>query len=149
MQPYELDLPIFRDKTFQLELVSQYKNYSYDPDTDVEPADLQRTHQENLEYHGYVYEYIDFASTYDSAELVVMKAYVGNGDNPPVMTLVDAAADLTGILLTDKSVIITISAVDAKKFPVDDAKYKLRLLIDATNTVDILVHGKITVSGEK
>lgn len=147
MTPQELDLPISRDKTFQIELVSQYKNYSYDPDTDTEPADLQRTHAENLEFHGYVYEYIDFAATYDSAELVISKAY--SQDTTPVMTLINAAADLTGILLTDKSVIITITAEDAKTFSVDDAVYQLRLLIDATSTVDVLVYGKVIVTGEK
>jgi hypothetical protein len=54
MKSQELDIPLFRDKTFQVELVSQYKNYNYNPETDTEPADLQRTHAQNLEHHGYV-----------------------------------------------------------------------------------------------
>lgn len=146
MLPTELDLVIRRGTTFGLELIGQAKVYNYDPATDTTPADLQRTHAENLEHHGYVYEYIDFLTDYSAAELIIVKSYKnGQEAKEPLMTLTLAAGDIE---LTAKSVVVSISDEDTQAIDFNAAMYEL-LLITAAGDVDGLNFGKVTVMGHK
>jgi len=166
MTPTKLDLPIRRGTSFEIELVSQVKNYVYDPDVHNAPADLKRTHAENLAHYGYVYEYIDFASIYDRAELVIRKPYTGVGDSTPLLTITTpeegVEQTLTVLELTDKSVKIGISPEDTAKMNFNTAIFELHLIIEedlsdeeiragamSQDEIDTLVYGNVAVTGDK
>lgn len=166
MTPTKLDLPIRRGTSFEIELVSQIKKYTYDPAVHTAPADLKRTHAENLEHYGYTYEYIDFASTYDRAELIIRKPYTGVGSSDPLLTVKTpeegVEQTLTVLELTDKSVKIGISPEDTAAMNYNTAIYELHLIIEegltdaeiragaqSQDEVDTLVYGNVTVTGDK
>lgn len=166
MTPTKLDLPIRRGTSFEIELVSQVKKYVYDPDVHTAPADLKRTHAENLEHYGYTYEYIDFATTYTRAELVIRKPYTGVNSPDPLLTVKTAEEGVestqTLLELTDKSVKIGISPEDTKAMSFNTAVYELNLIIEESlsadevragaqsrDEIDTLVYGNVTVSGDK
>jgi hypothetical protein len=147
MIPSKLDLTIHRSTSFEIELISQVKNYIYDPAIHSGPADLKRTHAENLEYYGFVYAYVDFVNLYPIATLHIMKPWRQNNseEREPLMELTLADGDIE---LTDKSVIIGISAEITQEIEWDRGTYKL-LLTTATGKIDGLTHGVVNVEGEK
>ena len=147
MIPAKLDLLVWRGTSFEIELMSQVKNFVFDPAIHNGPADLKRTHAENLEYYGFVWEYVDFASLYTEASLVVLKPWVQNGseEREPLLQL----SSLTGeIKLTNNSVKVGIDAIDTQGILFDKGSYKL-LLTTATGKVDGLVYGIMNVKGER
>jgi hypothetical protein len=145
MIPTKLDITIWRGISFELELISQIKNFTYDPAIHTSTADLKRTHTQNLEYYGFVYEYIDFLTTYASAELIIRKPWIKAGQQAtdPLMTL----AVLSGLELTSNSVKIAIAAADTAPIEFDAGTYEL-LLTTATGKVDGLIFGDVTVLGK-
>lgn len=147
MIPSKLDLLVWRGTTFELELVSQVKKYTYDPAIHVGAADLKRTHAENLEKYGYVWEYVDFATLYPQATLTVMKAYNQNSIEPrePILEL---SAEQGSIELTSNSVKIGMNADETQDIEFDKGTYKL-MLITAQNKVDGLIYGTMHVKGER
>ena len=147
MIPAKLDLLVWRGTSFEIELMSQVKNFVFDPAIHNGPADLKRTHAENLEYYGFVWEYVDFASLYTEASLVVLKPWVQNGseEREPLLQL----SSLTGeIELTNNSVKVGIDAIDTQGILFDKGSYKL-LLTTVTGKVDGLVYGIMNVKGER
>jgi len=147
MIPSKLDLLIWRGTSFEIELISQTKSYIYDPAINTSPADLKRSHSENLEYYGYTFEYVDFLTLYPTATLDIMKPWRQNGDElrDPLFTL----SLLNGrIELTDKSVKLGISAADTQKLDFDSGVYKL-LLTTTQGQVDGLIYGTVSVEGER
>lgn len=146
MLPTEFDLVIRRGVTFGIELIGQVKVYTYDPATDTTPADLQRTHAENLEHHGFTYEYIDFLTDYNAAELHVYRSYKnGQEAKEPIMTLTLANGDIE---LTNKSVKVGITDEATQEIDFNAGMYELNL-ITAAGQVDGLNFGKVTVYGHK
>lgn len=147
MIPSELDLLIWRGTSFEIELVSQVKVYTYDPDVNNAPADLKRSHSENLEHYGFVYSYVDFTTIYASATLDIMKPWRQNGDETrkPLYTL----STTNGLIeLTDHSVKLGIPADQTQLLSFDSGVYKL-LLTTADNKTDALVFGSVSVQGER
>lgn len=148
MIPSKLDLLVWRGTSFETELVSQVKKFVYDPALHDSPADLRRSHAENLEYYGFVWEYVDFASLYDSASLIVLKPW-GQQGTEDRETLLSLTAELNGgIELTDHSVKIGIPAALTRQLAFDKGSYKL-LLTTTNNKVDGLIYGTMHVKGEK
>lgn len=147
MKPAKLDLKIWRGTDFELELVSQIKKYTYDPALHNKPADLKRTHTENLEFHGFVYEYVDFLALYPTAELIVLPPWRKNqtGERSPLLSLTKAAGDIE---LTSKSVKIGIAALETEAIAFDTGSYKL-LLTTLAGKVDGLVYGTVLVEGDR
>jgi hypothetical protein len=161
MTPSKNDIEIWRGTTFELELVSQFKNYVYDPAVHYSNADKKRTHAENLEYYGFDYEYIDFASIYTRAELVIRKPWAAQtkaGD--PIFTLTTEPDG--GLELTNKSIRIGIPAEVTNNIEFDSGVYELNLIIaenlsdtdiragvEPNDKVDKLVYGSVTVMGKK
>lgn len=147
MTPSKLDLTIWRGTSFELELVSQLKNYVYDPAVHNSPADLKRTHAENLEHYSYVYEYVDFATLYPTAILQIMRPWRQNGseDREPLMELSLANGEIE---LTDQSVKIGISADETQEIDWDKGTYKL-LLTSVAGKIDGLTYGQVEVYGER
>ena len=147
MIPTKLDPIIWRGTSFELELVAQVKSYLFDPAVHNGPADLKRTHAENLEYYGFVWEYVDFAALYPEASLVVLHPWQQNQDEQrtPLLSLTKLAGDIE---LTDKSLKIGIDAEVTQDIDFDKGSYKL-LLTTAAGKVDGLIYGTITVKGEK
>jgi hypothetical protein len=147
MIPSKLDLTIYRGTTFELELVSQIKKYIYDPAIHTGASDLKRSHAENLEYHGFTYEYVNFSSIYDSASLLIMKPWEQSGDEArqPLMTLNTTNGRIS---LTTTSVKLGISAADTQEIDFDSGSYKL-LLVTAAGKTDGLIHGMVTIEGER
>lgn len=145
MIPSKLDLTFWRGTSFDLELISQVKVFVYDPTIHNGPADLKRTHLENLEHYGFVYEYIDFATKYDTAELKIVQPWSKQGDvvSKPLMTLSLANNDIE---LTDKSVKVGLSAAATKLIKFDSGSYEL-LLTTPSGKVDGLLYGPVTVMG--
>lgn len=147
MIPAKLDLLVWRGTSFEVELLSQVKNYLFDPAVHNGPADLKRTHTENLEYYGFVWEYVDFASLYTEATLVVVKPWDQNGNE--VRTHLLELSLLNGdIELTSNSVKVEINAEITQQLSFDSGSYKL-LLTTAAGKVDGLVYGTVTVKGER
>lgn len=147
MIPSKLDILVWRGTSFELELVAQVKNYTYDPAVHIGAADLKRTHAENLEHYGYVWEYVDFATLYTKAELFVMKPWAQSvGEQREAM--MELTIPSGNIELTTKSVKIGISAVDTQDIEFDKGTYKL-MLITAAGKVDGLIYGTMNVKGEK
>lgn len=147
MIPSKLDVLVWRGTSFELELVSQVKKYTYDPAIHIGAADLKRTHAENLEYYGYVWEYVDFATLYTKAELFVMKPWaqsVGE-EREPLLELTTASGNIE---LTANSVKIGIAAADTQDIEFDKGTYKL-LLTTLAGKVDGLTYGTMNVKGEK
>lgn len=146
MKPCEIPLEIFRDATFDQEFITQVKTYNYDPDINVEPADQQRTYAENLEHHGYTWQFVDFATTYASAELIVLPAYTRTGDQAEeLLKLTSAAGDIE---LGARSVKVGLLPTKTAKLSWNEGKYKLKL-ITASGKVDFLSFGSVKVLGEK
>lgn len=147
MIPSKLDLTIWRGITFELELVSQVKNYTYDPAVHNKPADLKRTHAENLEYYGFTYEYVDFFTLYAGATLDIIKPWRSNqaADREPLLTL--STVDGT-IELTSSSVKVGLAAEDTREIEFDEGTHEL-LLTTVAGKVDGLIHGAVTVQGDR
>jgi len=147
MIPYKLDLLVWRGTSFELELVSQAKKFVFDPAVHNGPADLKRTHAENLEYYGFVWEYVDFSSLYAQSSLVVLRPWQQNSneDREPLLEL---SLMQGGIELTTSSVKIGIDADETQAIAFDKGSYKLQL-ITAAGKVDGLVYGTMNVKGEK
>jgi hypothetical protein len=143
MTPSKLNLEVWRGATLRLELVAQTKTYVYDPAIHNTLLDQKRSHEENLEFYGSTYAYIDFNSTYVSAELMVAKAWDKLNKNAPLLTLNDPA---TEIILGDRSVIILISDDITQDLAFDSATYKLRLT-KANGDVDLFTYGSFDVFG--
>lgn len=161
MDPKKHDIIIHRGATFKLEVVSQVKEYTYDPDVNNTPGDLGRSHAENLEYHGFTYVYVDFATVYDRAELTIRKAYIKNGQ-PASTPLMELSLEDGDIELTDKSVIVTIHSPVTRDIDFDAGIYELLLIseevltpgdiaagVDPNDIIDGLIYGKVTVLGGK
>jgi len=146
MIPTKLDLVFWRGISFELELISQIKTFTYDPAVNDTAADLQRTHAENLKHHGFVYAYIDFLATYTVAELIIKKPFLraGQDSGTPLLTLTLAASDIT---LTDQSVQIAYAAADTLEIDFSAGSYEL-LLTTAAGKVDGLVFGDVKVLGK-
>ena len=144
MTSSQLDLMVRRGTTFELELVSQVKKYTYDPAVHNSAADLKRTHAENLEYYGFIYEYVDFATMYPTAVLEVVNPWQSEAPRSPLLTLTKEAGEIE---LTDKSVKIGISAENTQLLDFDKGNYQLTL-ITAAGKVDGLIHGTFTVEGD-
>jgi hypothetical protein len=147
MIPSKLDLLIWRGTSFEIELISQMKNYTYDPDIHTSAADLKRSYAENLKHYGFVYEYVDFATLYPEATLNIMKPWRQNS-NEVRKPLFEFSLENERIELTSKSVKLGISAADTQELEFDAGTYKL-LLITATGKVDGLVYGNVKVEGER
>lgn len=147
MIPSELNLLVWRGTTFEIELVSQVKNFIFDPVVHNSPADLKRTHAENLEYYGFTYDYLNFASVYNSADLVVMPPWRQKGDEnrAPLLSLTVAAG---GIQFTSTSVKVGISAEATQLIDFDSGTYKL-LLHTTDGKTDGLIYGDFDVKGER
>ena len=79
MNTIKKDIQIFRGSTFEFEQVVQEKIYNYDPEEHNTTGDKIRTHQENLDFHGFTYAYVDLAATYTKAELNVYQAWIKDG----------------------------------------------------------------------
>lgn len=161
MTPSKHDIEIWRGASFELELISEVKVYTYDPALHHGVSDAQRTHAENLEHYGFTYEYIDFATIYDYAELSIRKPWIkyGQATAEPILLL---NTDNGGLELTDNSVRIGINAVDTKNIEFDSGVFELVLIIEeelsqadimagATpeNKIDKLIYGTAVVLGEK
>ncbi|RLB94164.1 MAG: hypothetical protein DRH26_02015 [Deltaproteobacteria bacterium] len=146
MTPSKLDIKIWRGTTYELELISQVKNYIYDPDINNDPLDLQRTHKENIDYYGFVYEYIDFIAIYSAAELIIRKPWIRSGAEAttPLMTLSLANGDIE---LTDQSVKIGIDPDETKIIEFDAGTFEL-LLTTSGGKVDSLIFGDVEVLGK-
>ena len=147
MIPSKLDLLVWRGTSFELELVAQVKQYVYDPAVHTGAADLKRTHAENLEYYGYVWGYVDFATMYNTASLVVLRPWEQNPNEvrEPLLQLTAADGDIE---LTSRSVKVGIAAAETQGLVFDKGSYKL-LLTTLAGKVDGLVYGTMTVKGEK
>lgn len=158
MEPLKHDISVWRGATFGFEVISQIKNYAYDPAVNITVGDQKRTYAENLEKYGFVHVFLDFAVVYDRAELVVHKRSGANSSNPLLIL------DLEGgnISLTNKSVKVIMNGAATQNISFDDAIYELRLTIneiipaddvgagaESADQVDILVYGSVTVLGEK
>lgn len=159
MTPNRHDIEIWRGSSFEQELVSQIKVYNYAYNMYIE-EDVKRSHAENLEYYGYVYEYIDFVDIYDSAEMHIRKPWVRNGDtvNEPLLTL---STENGRLELTSTSIKIGLTAEETAAIDFDTGTFDLELRIHGdvstadrlnglTNTdkVDKLVYGTIQIKGE-
>lgn len=150
MTPYKLDITFLRGVSFNLELISQVKNFIYDPATHTTPPDLKRTHAENLEHYGFNYEYIDFLDTYSKAELIVKKPWVKAGQvaSTPLLEL----SMLEGhIELTNKSVKIYVPIDETQELDFSSGNYQLKLTFgeEPNEKNDCLAYGFVTVLGEK
>lgn len=149
MNPNRLDIEILRGSDFELELIAQVKTYLYDPLTDTAPSDIRRSHQENLDFYGHTYVYIDFLADYTPAdcELVVRKGWLRQGadTSEPLLELGVG----TGLTLTYKSVDIGLTATETAVLEFDSGTYELLVKHAATGKVSQLVYGKVTVTGEK
>jgi len=147
MLPSKLDLIFWRGTTFELELVSQVKKYVYDPAIHTGVSDLKRSHVENLEYYGYVYEYVDFSTLYDSGKLVITKPWMQEGDEErePLLIL---ETQYNNIEFTSSSVKVGLDAEATQELEFDSGNYKL-LLETTAGKVDCLVYGTVSVQGER
>jgi hypothetical protein len=147
MIPSKLDLLIWRGTSFELELVSQIKNYIFDPDVHNAPADLRRTHAENLAHYGYTYDYVDFNTVYTAAELIVLPPWRQNAseNRTPLITWTTTG---NHILLGTRSVQIGIGPSDTQAIDFDSGNYKL-ILITASGQIDGMTYGELTIKGEK
>ena len=151
MIPAELTLNIWKGCSFDIEFVSQYKKYIYDPAIHDSVADHKRSYKENLEFYGFTYEFIDFLAMYDSAELRVYPSWKTkyNSSDEPIFTLTTTAKQ---IVFTNKSVKLHLSAKETAALDFTQGVYGLDLTIDfpqATDVVDRLIFGDINVSGEQ
>ena len=147
MIPSKLDLLVWRGTSFELELISQVKNYLYDPAVHNGAADRKRTHAENLEHYGFVWEYVDFLSLYTQAELVVMKPWQQNMDESRE-PLLELSMENGGIQLTTSSIKVGIDAEETQEIMFDKGVYKLRLFTEE-GKVDGLIYGEMNVKGER
>jgi len=147
MIPSKLDLLVWRGTSFELELISQVRNYLYDPAVHTGAADRKRTHAENLDYYGFEWEYVDFASLYVRAELVVVKPWQQDMDESRE-PLLELSIENGGIELTESSVKVGIGADETQDIMFDKGVYKLRLFT-AQDKVDGLIYGEMNVKGER
>ena len=147
MIPTKLDLLVWRGTSFELELVSQVKKYAFDPAIHNGPADLKRTHAENLEYYGYVWEYVDFNSLYTAASLIVLRPWDQCPDEQrtPLLSLSKLNGDIE---FTSESIKIGMAASVTEIITFDKGSYKL-LLTTSAGKVDGLIYGTMNVKGEK
>jgi len=147
MIPSKLDIVFWRGTTFELELISQVKKFIYDPAIHNEISDLKRSHQENLEFYGYNYEYVDFASLYESARLIVTKPWLQAGDEErePLLIL---DTEYNDIELTASSVKIGLSSEVTQELEFDSGNYKLKLET-SLGKIDCLTFGAVSVQGER
>ena len=147
MTPSKLDIVIYRGTTFELELLSQIKVYIYEPSIHNSIADTKRTHAENMEFYGFIYQYINFLSLYTYANLNIIKPWIRDGQNNsgPIFSLNNTDG---GIELTTQSVKIIIDDASTKNIEFDSGSYKL-LLTTEDGKVDGLVYGTVTVIGDK
>jgi len=147
MIPSKLDLLVWRGTSFELELVSQIKQYTYDPAIHNGAADLKRTHAENLEYYGYVWEYVDFSALYVAANLLVLRPWMQNtGESREALLELSLASG--EIELTTSSVKIGMEATATEDLAFDKGTYKL-VLTTAAGKVDGLIYGTMNVKGER
>ena len=150
MTPSQLDLVIWRGTSFEIELISQVKNFIFDPATHTDPMDLKRTHHENLEHYGFTLDYVDFATLYTVAELIIMKPWKqqtprSGAVREPLLTLTLANSD---IVLGPRSVVAGMDPDDTEEIDWNSGTYKLKLTTLAGKT-DCLVYGDVTVLGDK
>ena len=145
MIPQQLDITIYRGSSFEIELVGQIKDYVFDPAVNNTPADLKRSHEENLKKYGFVFEYIDFLTLYSAATLEIRKSWLKSGS--AASTPLFALSLGSGLTLTDDRVQIGITAEQTSAMDFDSGTYDL-LLVTASGKVDKLVYGKVEVIGE-
>ncbi len=143
MVPGKLDLDVWRGSTFEIELVGENEVNSHS----VVPTGQTVPYAEYLKQGTITYEPIDFLTLYDSAALHIRKPWIEQAGSEPALYELSTANGL--LELTATSVRLRIPADDSKYFDFDTAVYDLELYIDATNTVDKMVYGSITVHGEK
>ena len=143
MTPSKLDLEIWRGATFRRELVTQTKTFIYNPAVHTSAVDLKRSHEENLEFYGANFAYVDFLSTYVSAELAIVKAWDKLEQNTPLLILDDLVNNL---ILGAKSITIVIDDATTQLLNFDSGSYKLRLT-KANGDVDLFTYGSVTVFG--
>lgn len=141
MIPSKLDLTIWRGTTFELELVTQVKKYTFDPAIHNSPADLKRTHLENLAHYGFVYEYVDFATLYAGATLEIFKPWRNMDPRDPLLTLTVASGH---IQLTARSVKIGLSVAETKDLKFSAGNYEL-MLTTVAGKVDGFTQGTVAV----
>ena len=151
MIPAELTLNIWKGCSFNIELVSQIKNYAYDPAIHNSPADHKRSYKENLEFYGFTYQFIDFITLYSSGELRVYTSWKSKeSSTPDVIFSMDT--DHAQIIFTDKSVKLHLSSDDTSKLEFTQGIYELDLSSAAPGEIDIVdrfIFGDINVSGEQ
>ena len=145
MTPHKLDITINRGTSYELELISQIKKFTFDPEIHTTLMDKRRTHAENLEHYGFIYEYINFLETYTTAELIVRKPWAKDGQ--PTKALLSLNLE-NGIQLTNMSVKIGIPPGDTRKLEFDSGNYELNLTTPA-GKIDGLIFGSLTVNGEQ
>ena len=147
MDPIHKDLVIWRGASFITKYIAQNKVYNYDPPLATPTvADNKRTHAENLEFYGFTYEYVDFLADYDSAELIVVKPWVRDGQSTEsILSLTTEKDDVT---LTEIETIVTVNPTDTRNIMFDSGSYNL-LLTKSDGQVDLLAYGTITVRGGK
>lgn len=149
MNPSRDDIEIVRGATIGREWITQRKAFVYDPAVHNDVADQKRTHAENLDYYGFTYEYIDFATDYASAELLVYRPYRNTSDKSsarePILTLTSAAGQL---ILGTRSVTLALTDEESEAIDFDKGDYKLKLHT-AGGDVDILVFGDFKIKGDK
>lgn len=161
MTPSRHDIKVWRGTSFEMELITEIKAYNYDPAVNQTGADLRRTHAENLEFHGFTYEYVDFASLYDRAEMIIRKSWIKQGQAAGE-SILELTTDNGGLQLTDKSVKIGISSEGTQELEFDSGVLELKLIIEEVLSdedikagvepelvIDKLIYGTVTVLGTK
>jgi len=163
MIPVKNNIDIWRGSTYSVEFVSQIKKYVYDPNLHDSIADRHRSYKENLDYYGFTYEFIDFSSIYTSGKLEVRPAWKKkrSDDDIPLLSLTTGNG---GIVFTDRSVLLTITAIGTAALAFDQGVYDLELsneadgelyqnplvsLTSAEVIVDKLLYGEFLVHGER
>jgi hypothetical protein len=148
MIPAELTLNIWKGCSFNIEFVSQYKDYVYDPAIHDSVADHKRSYKENLEFYGFDYRFINFLALYDSAELRVYSSW-DKTSGEPIFTMTSKDKQIT---FTDKSVKLHLSANKTTELGFTQGIYELDLTAGnpkAIYVVNRFIFGDINVSGEQ
>lgn len=145
MTSREHKIEIFRGATFSREFMGQTRVDVYDPATHNTAADLARTHAENLAEYGYTYAYVDYATDYASAELIVTRPGRAGKPKEAILTLTSADGE---IVLGARSFKIVLSDEATQAIDFDEGSYKLRL-ITAGGDVDIPIYGEFAVHGDR
>jgi hypothetical protein len=151
MIPAELTLNIWKGCSFDIELVSQFKQYIYDPAIHDSLADHKRSYKENLEFYGFTYQFIDFVTIYDLAELRVYPSWQAKEVAIPEV-IFKMTSGQKEIILTDKSIKLHLSAEVTSELKFSQGMYELDLtniISGKSKVIDRFIFGDINVSGEQ